>query len=204
MGKKAKEFDKIAQEIFAPVYPAIARQILGKAQINDGLCLDIGCGSGYLGLAIAKMSDLNIYSIDNNPEAIELLQQNIIKHQLKSRVKPLLGDVHNISLEKDSVQLAISRGSMFFWEEQEKALNEIYRVLAPGGLAYIGGGFGTFEIKEEIDKKMLQRNPNWLEHLNKNIGSKEPSKWHDILCKTDIPKFDIEHNPIEMWIVFRK
>lgn len=32
----------------------------------------------------------------------------------------------------------------------------------------------------------------------------EPAKWHNILSKTNIPEFNIEHNPVEMWIVFRK
>ena len=204
MGNKAKEFDKIALEVFALVYPVIAGQILDKAQINEGLCLDIGSGSGYLGFAIAKVSDLNIYSMDNELEAIEVLQQNIVERQLESRVKPLHGDVHNIPLETGAVQLAVSRGSMFFWEEQAQALNEIYRVLAPGGFACIGGGFGTSQIKKQIDEKMLQINLNWLDFIDKNMGPKEPQKWRDILSKTDIPKFNIEHNPIEMWITFRK
>lgn len=206
MGNKAKEFDKIAYKVFSLVYPVIAGQVLGKAQINEGLCLDIGCGSGYLGFSIAEVSDLNIYSMDNELEAIEVLQQNIVKRQLESRVKPLLGDVHNIPLETGSVQLAVSRGSMFFWKGKAQALNEIYRVLAPGGFACIGGGFGTSQIKKQIDEKMLQINPNWLEFIDKNMGPKEPQKWCDILSKTDIPKFNIKHNlnPIEMWITFRK
>ncbi len=204
MGNKAKEFDKIAQEIFAPIYPAIARQVLDKSQINDGICLDIGCGGGHLGFAIAEISNLNIYSMDNNIETAEILRKNITDCQLESRIKPLIGDVHNIPLEMNSVQLSVSRGSMFFWKEQVQALNEVYRVLEPGGFAYIGGGFGTVQIKEQIDKKMLQRNPDWLNFVDKNIGLHQPPKWRDILSQTDIPEFDIEHNSFEMWIVFRK
>lgn len=204
MGNKAKEFDKIAHEIFAPIYPAIAKQMLDKAQISEGTCLDIGCGSGHLGLAIAKASNLNIYLMDNSPEAIEVLQENISDQQLESRARPLVGDVHNIPLETGSVQIAISRGSMFFWEEQVQALNEIYRVLAPGGFAYIGGGFGSSQIKKRVDERMSQINPDWFGFVNKNIGHEQPLKWREILSETDIPEFDIEHNSYEMWLVFRK
>ncbi len=204
MGNKAKEFDKMAREVFAPAYPVVAKQILEKTKVSQGSCLDIGCGSGYLGLAIALASDLNIYSMDNDPEMLKLLQQNLVDLQLESRVKPLLGDVHKISIETDSIHLAVSRGSMFFWENPVQAFNEIYRVLAPGGMACIGGGFGTLKIKQQIDQTMLQRNPNWLEHLRKNIGPEAPKKWRQILSKTNIPKFNIEHSPTGMWIVFRK
>lgn len=204
MGNKAREFGRIAQEIFAPIYPVIARQAIDRTQINEGLCLDIGCGGGHLGLAIAEACDLDVYSMDNNPDAIEVLRENIVERELESRVKPLVGNVHSIPLETGSVQLAVSRGSMFFWEDKVQALNEVYRVLSPGGFAYIGGGFGTPQIKEQIDKKMLQINPDWLEFIDKNIGPEEPPKWKDILSKTDIPKFNIEHNPVEMWLIFNK
>ena len=142
--------------------------------------------------------------MDSNPEAIAGCTENIIEQNLKPRIKSLIGDVHNIPLESNSVQLAISRGSMFFWEDKVQALNEIYRVLSPGGFAYIGGGFGTPQIKKQIDEKMLQINPDWLGFVEKNIGPKESSKWRGILSKTNIPTFNMEHNPIEMWIVFRK
>lgn len=93
---------------------------------------------------------------------------------------------------------------MFFWEEQVQALNEIYRVLAPGGFAYIGGGFGSSQIKKQVDERMSQINPDWFGFVNKNIGPEQPLKWREILSETDIPEFDIEHNSYEMWLVFRK
>lgn len=43
------EFDRIARGVFAPVYPVIAAQILDRTGIRKGVCLDIGCGGGYLG-----------------------------------------------------------------------------------------------------------------------------------------------------------
>ncbi len=204
ISNKARKFDKIAREIFAPAYPAIAQQILSKTQIRQGLCLDIGCGSGYLGLSVAEKSDLIVYAMDSDPLALEILEENIRKLKLERKVKPLTGDVHNIPLESNTIQLAISRGSMFSWEKPIKALNEIYRVMAPNGMAYIGGGFGTAAIKEQIDKEMLKINPQWLEKQKRNIGPEQAAKWQNVLAETDIAEFDLIHNPVEMWLVFQK
>jgi hypothetical protein len=46
----ALKFDRIARDVFAPVYPAIAEQIIVRTGVVRGVCLDIGCGGGYLGL----------------------------------------------------------------------------------------------------------------------------------------------------------
>ncbi len=50
------QFDQIAREIFAPIYPVIAEQIVRKTGITAGQCLDVGCG-GYLGMALAKITE---------------------------------------------------------------------------------------------------------------------------------------------------
>ncbi|MDR3555775.1 MAG: methyltransferase domain-containing protein [Syntrophobacteraceae bacterium] len=58
------------------------------------------------------------------------------------RSDTLRGDVAAIELPDYSVNLVVSRGSVFFWEDCRGAFKELYRVLAPGGVGYIGGGLG--------------------------------------------------------------
>lgn len=204
MNINAEKFDQIAREVFAPAYPVIAGQILNKSQISKGLCIDLGCGGGYLGLAVAQESDLNVYLMDINQEMLKFAQQNVVERKFESRVKLLSGDVHDIPLETGSIHLAVSRGSMFFWENKPKAFQEIYRILAPGGMAFIGGGFGTLEIRQQIEREIRHRNPDWTEHLRKKIGPDAPEKWHEILSKTGITKFNIERGEAGMWITFEK
>lgn len=165
-----EEFDRVAREVFAPIYPVITEQIKQKTGITRGTCLDIGCGGGYLGIALAGITELFIYLFDKSPEMLEIATRNIAGHGLQKRARTLLGDVHEIPLKDQSVDLVISRGSIFFWENQQKAFQEIYRVLAPKGVAFIGGGFGNAELKKLIDARMAQKDRNWQERINKNIG----------------------------------
>lgn len=59
--KGAVQMNEIAQTIFAPIYPVIARQALDITRINRGLCLDIGSGPAMLAIAVArKAPDLNV------------------------------------------------------------------------------------------------------------------------------------------------
>ena len=59
-----EEFDKIVREVFAPVYPVIARKIIEMAGIKEGICIDIGTGTEALAISIARMTNLKVYALD--------------------------------------------------------------------------------------------------------------------------------------------
>ena len=67
-----QKYNVIARTVFAPVYPLISDQIIACTGINRGVCLDIGCGGGYLGAALARISNLFIYFLDQSSEMLEI------------------------------------------------------------------------------------------------------------------------------------
>ena len=204
MAINAKEFDKIAREVFAPVYPVLAEQITNNTGISQGLCLDIGCGSGYLGLALARVSQLEVVLFDESPDMLELAEGYILESALGSRVKTLKGDVHGIPLDSETIQLAVSRGSMFFWNDRVQAFREIYRVLAVGGAAMIGGGFGNADLLREVEAKMLERDPEWKEKRRQRIGQSRVQDYREELERAGIPSFEILQDEAGLWIVMRR
>lgn len=197
-------FDRVAREIFAPIYPEIASYIISNTAIKNGNCVDLGCGPGYLGLALAQISELNILLVDKEEEMLQIAQKNIAERALNDRVNTIVADVENLPLEDGFVNLAVSRGSLFFWEEPVKAFNEIYRVLSLGSVAVIGGGFGNSALKQKIDQEMILLNPNWHEYTNHNIGPEAPDKWRRVIAQTRIRDYTIDHSPSGMWIKFVK
>ena len=56
MTKSAEGFARIAREVFAPVYPVIAEQVLAWSGIQSGLALDIGSGPGFFAAALVENS----------------------------------------------------------------------------------------------------------------------------------------------------
>lgn len=200
----AAEFDKVARGAFAPIYPVIAGQIKEKTGICKGICVDIGCGGGYLGLALANITDLNVCLFDLLPEMQAIAESNIDARDLADRVTAVLGDVHQLPFADRSVDLLISRGSIFFWEDQAKALKEIYRVLAPGGRTFIGGGFGTPELKAQIMEKMRQQDPSWDSTLKNRIGSTSVEHFSAVLEKAGVSDYTIDRSDAGMWIIMRR
>jgi len=199
----AVEYDQTAGKLFAPVYPVIAEQIINVTGKSHGKCLDIGTGPGYLGIAVAKLTNLEVCLFDISENALQLATKKIAGEGLAHRMGTLLGDVHNIPLGDSSIDLVISRGSFLFWKNKPKAFAEIYRILAPGGYAYVGGGFGTDELRAEIEQKRKEGNDSWEEKRKKLTGENFGEKIVEALMMANIPDFKISMEG-GLWIIMRK
>ncbi|MBN2419729.1 MAG: class I SAM-dependent methyltransferase [Deltaproteobacteria bacterium] len=204
----AQKFDSIARNVFNPIYPVIASQIIEKTGITMGTCMDIGCGSGYLGAALAKTTQLYVYFLDQSVDMIEIVRRTIRENNLQDRSALLHSDVSNIDLPDNSINMAVSRGSIFFWDDLPQALKEIYRVLVPGGMAYIGGGFGNRELKESIKEKMMNdkhADAQFPDHMRRNLSPETRNRFETALKSAGIDSYTILQNEdIGLWILIRK
>lgn len=204
----AKAFDQTAREIFAPVYPVIARHIVERTGITQGVCLDVGSGGGYLGAALVRITDLFVHFFDESEEMLELARRTIKENGIEERADTLHGDVAAIDLPEDSVDLVVSRGSVFFWEDCVRAFEEIYRVMAKGGIAYIGGGFGSAPLRAAITSQLMARKDGgrkFQEKVRHNLSQEMRSKLEHALQAAGIPVHSIIHTEEEgLWIIMKK
>lgn len=200
-----EEYDKIANGIFAPAYPLIAKAIVDETKITKGVCLDLGCGTGTLGINLAKITNLNLIYLDRNEEILDYAKKYVKQEKFEKSSKFILSDVHILPFEDNSVNLAISRGSVFFWENLEKAFNEIVRILKPGGYTYIGGGFGSKELKEKIFKIMEEKEPNWSDITYGRMESLKNKNLPLILGKIKNITYEIiDTKDVGYWIIINK
>ncbi|MDD3407817.1 MAG: methyltransferase domain-containing protein, partial [Methanomicrobium sp.] len=113
--------------------------------------------------------------------------------------------VMQMPFEKNYADLVVSRGSIFFWEDLGKAFAEILRVLIPGGIAFIGGGFGSTRIEDEIIKRMEKEYPEWRKSEKK--GKEETIKKRIRIVKAleneEIP-YEILKDDSGFWVILRK
>jgi ubiquinone/menaquinone biosynthesis C-methylase UbiE len=204
----ARQFDEVARTIFAPVYPLIADQIIQYTGITSGTCLDVGCGPGYLGAALAAKTDLHLLLLDQSEAMLELCERTLDENDLRGRAGLLPGDVGSLALPDGSVDLIISRGSIFFWEDLPRALGEIHRVLAPGGKTFIGGGFGNAAVKESIRLQMAERNQGkdqFGDKMRCNLGPEMRRRFEEGLQEAAINQFSIlQDEEIGLWIMMHK
>lgn len=145
----AASFDQIARTLFKNIYPYLALQIKQDYGISEGVCVDAGAGPGYLSIELAKITNLQVYALDIDPEAIEIARKNIAAAGLSERIKPVLANVEKMPFPDNFADLVVSRGSFIFWKNKVQAFKEVKRVLKPGGVAFIGGGMGNLLPQEE-------------------------------------------------------
>ena len=202
MGIDAEAFHKISKDIFYPIYPVIVDDIVNRSRITKGECLDIGGGTGSLGMALAKKTDMNVCIYDISSEMLEIAKKEIKGKGLENKVEIEVGAAENIDRVDNSIDMVISRGSIFFWDDKVKGMNEIYRVLKKGGFAYVGGGFGSEELANEIDQKMLVIDSNWL--VNKKKRRMENEDLAKMMERSVVDDFEIVAVGTGLWIVFTK
>ena len=128
----------VARAFFTPRL-ATERQAVAK-QVKPGeVVIDMFAGIGPFSIMIAKTgSPKVVYAIDMNPDAIELMKENIALNKAIS-VSPILGDAREVvpRLEKaDHIVMNLPHDGRGF-------IGEAIRALKPGGVIHF------YEITEE-------------------------------------------------------
>ena len=123
-------------------FPTVAAHVLRYCEPRQGIWMDLGCGAGGLGLELARVSRSTVLLLDPDVAALRRAVGEARAAGLHQRMFPVVAQAEHLPLVDDSVELVVSRGSIFFWEQPPQGLREVQRVLRPGGKAMIGGGVG--------------------------------------------------------------
>ena len=202
--EKSEGMDRIAKTIFAPLYPVLAEYFLDRFGRRDGVCIDLGSGPGHIAIAVAQASKMQVYSLDRSEEAQKIARKNIKDAGLEGRVIPISGDVAAIPLPDNSVDLAVSRGSIYFWDDLHAAFSEVARILKPGGRTFIGGGFGNAELRDDIVQKMIARKPEWEQWYNKNMSQETIERFKQALVGIGGVESEVIRVESGVWVVMKK
>jgi SAM-dependent methyltransferase len=142
-------------------YENICQQLIDDYKITKGTAVDIGCGPGQMAVKLAQMTDLTVTGLDIEPEAVEAGRQRAKEAGLGDRAQFICADAHSLPFADNSIDLVMSKGTIPFLRDQVLAVKEIYRVLRPGGVAFIGGGFGRYTSTEQENQIRGDRREAW-------------------------------------------
>ena len=99
--------------------------------------LDVATGTGDLAIAMLKTNPDKIVGIDISNGMLEVGRQKIKEKGLENRISLQQGDSENLPFKDNSFDaVSVSFGARNF-ENLEKGLSEMCRVLCPGGKLYI-------------------------------------------------------------------
>lgn len=103
--------------------------------ITPGATLvDLGCGIGGAGLWFARKHSLQLIGIDRCGDAVAIANQRAIEWGLSQRASFAIGDFCNSGLSSASADIVLSIDAFTATNDIEGALEEVRRILKPGGV----------------------------------------------------------------------
>lgn len=132
-------FDQVSR---MPQFQAIYRMFVRELDqySPEGILVDVGSGPGHLLREIALAHPfLKLIGVDASSEMVEVGTENAQKVGLR-QIQFRQGEAQNLPFPDNSVDFVVSSLSLHHWSEPAKALEEIHRVLKPGGQMLIFDG----------------------------------------------------------------
>ncbi len=110
-----------------------------KSGITKGKVLEVGPGPGYLGLEWLKNNlKSKLYWLEISQDMLNLAKENAKTYSLDNNVEGFLGDAtQTFPFEEYFFDGVFTSGSMHEWANPLAVINEIHRVLKPGGKFFI-------------------------------------------------------------------
>lgn len=103
------------------------------AKTKPNTILDIATGTGDLAILMAQTSAQKIIGLDISSGMLDVGKQKIAARKLSERIEMVLGDSENMPFEDNHFDAITVAFGVRNFENLEKGLSEILRVLKPGG-----------------------------------------------------------------------
>ena len=137
---------------YQPAYQHIAQAI----NLSEGSFLDVGCGPGWLCLHVAAgRLDIDAIGIDHSARMVEAARRNKAS-RLNITIREM--SANEIKFPEATFDAAAAVQSAHHWENTDRILREVFRVLKPGGRFYL---YEADRERTSIPEGWIQRSRGW-------------------------------------------
>jgi ubiquinone/menaquinone biosynthesis C-methylase UbiE len=150
-GFAAKVYNKLSMTtVFQKHYALVAQDVLNYCP--SGKILDVGTGPGWLLVELHKINpSFKITGVDISVGMIDRARMNLERNWIQNIIELKVATAKNLPFEDNYFDVVVSTGSMHHWKDTTSSLNEIYRVLKPGGYTLI------YDLISNIPKPVLRQ-----------------------------------------------
>lgn len=143
-----------------------------------GCVLEVGCGRGVgAEVILQQVGVTKVHAFDLDPFMVSLAQKHLKKYS--SRIKIWVGDVAKIPSESDTYDAVFDFGIIHHVPNWKIAIQEIFRVLKPGGRFYGEEVYRDFILNQIVRKILRHPLENRFNHAEFSLALK--SQGFDII-----------------------
>ncbi len=189
-------------DAFREMYPFLAQQMAAAYGRDEGLALEIGPYGPGISIELARLRPrLRFVVGDDDPAVNDYLRAKVAEAGLAERIAVRTVDKYALPFADETVDLVMFRGGLFFWPDEAAILRQVARVLRPGGVGVVGGGFGA-----EAPDALIETVAGRVRELNRRLGKKtfSPSQVEALIREAgldDCTEVDYRHG---LWLVIMK
>ncbi|HUA24303.1 MAG TPA: methyltransferase domain-containing protein [Steroidobacteraceae bacterium] len=169
-----------------------ARELVAaQALPSDCRALDVGCGGGHLSFALAPHVG-RMVALDPSAGMLAAVSQEAAAKGL-SRIEVRQANAESLPFEAGTFQLVCTRYSTHHWTRLERALQEMTRVLAPGGHALIIDTLGHEDalVDTFLQSIELLRDPS-------HVRNRSRTEWRSLLRGAGLTELEHAHWPLRL------
>lgn len=116
----------------------------------DDVLLDVGCGTGTaLRHASQVITRGTLIGVDPTRVILDMARSQTAMHPANSRIEYRLSHAEALRVADESVDVAIAINSYHHWDDRERGLAQLRRVLAPGGRVHICEEHDVIELHRQ-------------------------------------------------------
>ena len=157
----ASLYEKATRLVIESYYSQVAEEVVSR--FKEGTLLDLGTGPGYLPIEIVKRSpSIRCDGVDLSGRLIKMARVNARKAGVADRLNFEVGNAAKLRFEDASYDMVLSTGMLHMLKDPVKVLRECYRVLKPGGEAWI---YDPARVSSQMDKGKWKASLNFIEKL---------------------------------------
>jgi len=159
------------------------------------LVLDMACGTGNFSFRLAKCSNqIEVKGIDYSSKMIDIANKKLAISNL-SNIEFKQGSVNNIPYANNLFDIVVCSNAFHHFQNQQKALNEMYRVLKINGKLLIIDGSKDVWLGRLIFGF-------FVEHIERKVHHCVKNEMYDLLCYTGFQQIRQEVFNISVPLLF--
>lgn len=129
------------------MYTDMCRHIFDTVQGADKEILDVGCGFGLISLHLASFGAKMVCAVDANAEKHQVLTGIIGRLDSPlDNIEAKPGDATCLDYDSDRFDAVVANEVISHLRDLDASLDEMRRVLRPGGVLYISDGNNSLDI----------------------------------------------------------